>query len=262
MLSRAPQIKRFSPADLKPSFWVEAAAQNTLFTEIAGTTTPTDGGPVGRWQDMSGNDFHVTAPADDTTRPTWVYNNGVPYVEFDGVDDVLRRTTSLGMYAAGACSIFAAVRSTTQGTSDLLVSERNDTGAAGLYIPMETDNGVATISSGVIRTDASGTFFNHPAVITGAFDDTDRVVGHIDTGAVFYGWLDGALVGSPNSYTRSGVLTLNNFSVGATVELTGASGFFPCRLYALVIVKRVLSSSEVDLLSRYLRRKMGIGPGA
>jgi hypothetical protein len=145
----------FTPYDLGPSLWLEADQLSTLFTTVSGTTTPADTGTVGRWLDRSGNGFDLTAAADDTTRPTWNAGGGFPYVNFDGSNDVLRRTASLGMYEAGALSMFVATRANPTGGQHL-VSERSSSSTAPFYIFRSNSADADDFEPG-IRNDASST---------------------------------------------------------------------------------------------------------
>lgn len=51
-------------------FWYDPSDSSTVFSDIAGTTAATIGGPVGKINDKSGNNFHLTAHADNR-RPTY-----------------------------------------------------------------------------------------------------------------------------------------------------------------------------------------------
>lgn len=57
------------------------------------TSQPADGAAVAAWADLSGNAFDLSASgsAQPTFRRNWL--NGLPMVEFDGVDDYIGRTS-------------------------------------------------------------------------------------------------------------------------------------------------------------------------
>jgi hypothetical protein len=257
MLSRSRQPIAFTPADLRPALWLEADAMHTLFTEVAGSTTPADTNTVGRWLDRSMTSFDVTATADDTTRPTWNLNSGRPYLAFNGTNSLLRRTAALGMYAAGACSIYAAMRSNAA-TGRQFVGERQTASATPLY-ELFVSAGDADDLGVLIRNDANtltspGATTTLTACADEVLDDTDFVMGFEDTGAIVRHYDDGALVDT-DAYTRSGVLTLDRFEIGGSLHGTS---HFSCRLYAMVIVLRTLTAQERAGLVTYLGRKAGL----
>src|SRR4051812_35647666 len=74
----------FTPLSLIPALWIDPSDIATMFQSNAGTTAVTDGSACGYAGDKSGNGFHLTSVADDTTRPTWNNNGGLPYLNFDG----------------------------------------------------------------------------------------------------------------------------------------------------------------------------------
>jgi hypothetical protein len=79
----------------------------------------------------------------------------------------------------------------------------------------------------------------------------------MDNGVTLFPFLN-RVAQAANGYTRLGVLTLNNFSLGGSISSSGSAAFFATRVYALVAVKRMLKSGEITLLSNYLAGKMGV----
>lgn len=256
MLSRASQSRRFSPADFggRLALWLEADKSNTLFTTVAGSTQPAHGGTVGRWEDRSMYGFHLTAAADDTTRPTFNASGGLCWVEGDGTNDALSRAASLGMYAAGACSVFVAVRGNNVANRSL-IAERRTSNSAPAYIPLYANNTTASTLAAFIRNDASATqVATSSSLQTNVFDGTDVVVGVVDDGSSLTAYEDG-VAGTPLAYTRSGVLTLDLCTMFATVAHSAT--YFAARIYALVVVYGVLRSQEIADLTAYLGAKQG-----
>jgi hypothetical protein len=249
-------IQRFSPASLGPALWFEAAQSGALFSSNAGTGGVVDGGVVGYVRDLSVNGFDLTSYADDTTRPTWNSGGGVPYLNFDGSNDVVRRAAALGMYAAGACSVFVAVRA-NPAANTFFVGDHDTGGNNSRYAPMIGDVTTSTTASGFIRNTIATTILAGDTDIqTLAWNNADRVYGVVDNGLTFTPYLNG-VAGSAVSYTRSGSFTLDIFGVGALARTT-ASAWFAARVYAVVIVKRTLSWSEISNLNRYLARRAGM----
>jgi hypothetical protein len=257
---KPPAAGAFTPASLSPALWIEAAT-SALFQSNAGTTAATaNSDPVGFVTDKSGNAFNLTSLADDTTRPLLQGVGVHPYLDFDGTNDFIGKSTSLGMYAAGACSVFAAIKT-------------NPASASGLYLVSETANASSPIiaymeaKNSAPQTTATVFLRNDGAVaLTGAnqgditqalaFNNTDRVYGVIDDGSTITPYLDG-VTGTGGSYTRSGVFTPTRFGLGALNRTTVAS-FITTRVYALVVVNRAIDSTERANLTTYLGNLAGL----
>jgi len=249
----------FSPASLSPALWVEA--RNGVFQSNAGMTVATaNSDPVGFITDLSGNAAHMTSAADDTTRPLLQGVGANPYLDFDGVNDVLRLAASLGLYASGSgYSVFMAMRGNPITTSESVVSESSN--ASNNQISQFVKCGAATASSHVVfqRADDGTTVpanANNTVVQTAVFDNTDRVIGITDSTAAFIAY-NNQTAGSTNSYTRSGSLTFNRFALGALVRTTN-SGFARMRVHGLVVVKSVLNSTDRANLITYLGGLAGL----
>lgn len=236
---------------------LDADDTSTLFQTITGTTSPADGQPIGTWNDKSGGAFNLTAAANDTTRPTYRTNSGLPYVEFDGTNDILRRLAALGMYSGGACTIMIAMRTltATQSSNNLtFVMEGNSASNNAVYsfgssnptgvVPLVRDN-TATALSGTTSTLLSAN----------ALDGADVVIGITDDGSTLQAYDDG-VAGSSRPYTRAGTFTLNRFAVGG-LQRTSAGNFLGMRVYAVAVWNRVLDSTERGQARTYMGTKQG-----
>lgn len=238
-----------APTDISNCvLWLKASDLTTLYQEIAGTTpVSADSQTVGTWKDKSGGAFDITAAADDTTRPTFNESGGVRWVTFDGTDDMLRRLADLGLYAAGAASIFAAIRG-NPGTDRRLLASGN-TGDVDPQYAMAVSLTTASTGRPFLRNDAATVLINTDVQVN-AYDNTDRVFGLIDTGSSMTPWLGGT-EGSATTYTRSGTSTFDNFALGAIVRTTVGS-FWDGRIYEVAIYTKALTDTEAGDLSTYL----------
>lgn len=237
---------------------LDASDLSTLFQNIAGSTAvTTDGQPVGKWNDKSGNGFHLTAVADDTTRPTYKTSAGKHWVLFDGVNDFLRILNSLGTYAAGAATIGLAMRSTSPTTADALVSWGNTGNSNNVYNPVMTEAGTASrLSARASTSTGTSIIANTSDLASGAFDGNAKTVIVTDSGSVITGYLDNVIgAEGPFAYTRSGTVTHNIMGIGAFARGTPTS-FFQAEVYALVIFNRVLDSTERAALHAFLEGKL------
>ena len=247
----------FNPLSLEPALWLEADDLSTLAQTIAGSTAVGSASdPVGTWLDKSGNGFDLTASGDDTTRPLWQPDGGAgsasPYVNFDGSNDYLFRATSLGMHAAGACSVFAAIRSNATNGS-YFFSEGSSTNGTPIYSLVKA---VGVNASAFIRSAGGLDVPDGSSFLTAnALDNTDRVVGVIDSGSSLAAYIDG-VPGVPYAYARLGAMIVDRFGLGALLRSSPAS-YFSTRLYAIVIVNRVLTADEITKVTTYLAAKQG-----
>lgn len=247
------------PTDISNlGLWVQPRDINSLAQSISGFTPIVgDGDPVGKVFDKSGTDFDLVATGNDGTRPTYNDVAGVQSITFTaGNSNKLIRTAALGMYAAGAASIFIAVKGNPANDARLL-GDASSTNNSPFYA-FQAGNGIfsSTFLGGFIRNDANGGVFasggNARQVIGEAcFDDTDRVVGWVDDGANITGWLDG-VEKTAQSYTRTGTLNdLDQFGLGCLFRATPVS-FFTFTLYELVIYLKALNDTEAADVSTYL----------
>jgi hypothetical protein len=98
-----------------PALWLDASDLTTLFQDSAGTIpVTTDGDPVGRWNDKSGNGRNFTQSS-SSQRPTYRTSGGYHWVEFDGSDDWMFGSSN--MLAFPTVAAFLAWRQES-GTSD------------------------------------------------------------------------------------------------------------------------------------------------
>lgn len=242
----------FTPLSLTPALWIDPSDTTTMFQSNAGTTTVTDGSVCGYAGDKSGAASNLTSAADDTTRPTWNNNAGLPYLNGDGVNDTLRRTAALGLYANGAHSIFFAVRANPAASAALFAEGGSVTDASVSILA-----NAATPSTGryLQRNDAAALPVD-ATLAASYFPNTDNVIGLTDSGTSVTGYING-VAQTPTAATRSGVYTLDRTSLFALVRST-TGNFFAGRVYGVVAVKRVLTAGEIASLTTYLGAKAGL----
>ena len=231
--------------------WFDPEDLSTMFQDAAGTTPVTAlGQPVGLWLDKSGNGYHATQPI-TASRPTLIYENGMYGLRFDGIDDYLN-LPYMGLYAGGACSIVAALDSVNQTTNAALISERNLTVATQQYIPSRrvANDGIDAL----ITNDANSIVKDTIGTTSGLRSKTVRSI--IDNGQNINIYKEGVLSGYDN-YTRSGSLTLNNTTLGASVS-TANSMFMKMNLFGLIVTKSALNDTQRLQCEKYLGRKVDV----
>lgn len=212
-----------------------------LYTDVAATTNASvSGDPVGTWKEYYGNGFDITAAADDTTRASYDTTPGYPSVSFDGVNDLLRRASALGLYAAGSVTVMVAFRdnASQQGT---LVQESNSANANSAYDLIRNNGSVFNDSTAFIRDDSNTIRFTTTVIKAGAFPgvSTDAVYTITDSGTQLTGYLDGGS-GSSQTYSR-GTTTIDRFSLGGRY---GATSFAKIKIADIAFWSGTLSAPD------------------
>lgn len=175
------------------------------------------------------------------------------YLRFDGVDDYLN-LPFMSLYAGGEMSIIAARNAVSQATDTYIISERSTTDADPKYFPSRqlasAGNMDAYISddAGTVVLDTVGSLFS------GVANAVIRSI--VDSGNNLKLFKNGVLAANDN-YTRSGALTLNNTTIGASVSTT-TGNYASMKLYGLIITKSALNDSQRIACERYLGRKSGV----
>lgn len=221
----APSIVRADELGL----WLEASDLSTLFQTISATSPVTaDGEVVGTWIDKSGNGFHLTAPGNTSVRPIYHFDGTIHWIEFDGVDDVLRRLAALDLYNAGGYTLVLS-GSGNPGTGRYLVSEGNSSGSGAVLRPIGSHSVTSSNASAHYRNAAGAEkIVNNLVTLNGAWDNADHVYIEVDDGSTLRSWRD-LVEGTPRPYARDTAFTLDRFALGALWRAS-ASGWFAGRV--------------------------------
>ena len=175
------------------------------------------------------------------------------WLRFDGIDDYMN-LPYMGLYAGGGMSIIAARNAVSQSTDTYIISERSTTDADPKYFPSRQlasgGNMDAYISddAAAVVLDTVGSAFG------GAADKVIRSV--VDTGSNIKLYKNGSIA-ADDSYTRTGTLTLNNTTIGASVSTT-TGNYASMKLYSLIITKSALTDAQRVRCERYAGRKAGV----
>ena len=247
----------FTPAALTPTLWLEPA-QGGLFQSNAGTTAATaDSDVVGYLPDLSGNAKHYTSEADNTTRPTLQGVGAKPALRFDGSNDLLRRTESLGLLAGVTYTLAFAFKGNSASVDARFFSEGNSASNNTLFIPLQVANPTVTSSSALYRNDAGLQQVN-PSTVTNAnvFDNNAHVLILTDDGTFIRTYVDGS-VGASTGWTPSGAYTLDRSTIGALLRASSGN-WWAGDLYGMVAVNRVVTTSERASLRSYMGNLAGL----
>ena len=244
-------------------FQFDADDLTTLFKEIAGTTAvTTSGDTVGKWNDKSGNARHVTAPADDATRPLYDLTSGVHSVVGAAINStVLIGTNPSGMWQAGAWTLVFAVKANA-GTGQAVMADGSSSSNNPLAAYARSNGSTASTMSNSFRDSATGTInLTDPtvAVKTTVFDNNYRVIVLIDDGSGFTVWYDGVKQSKVTSgYNRGGgsITGLDRMSLFARVRPT-IDSYFTGQIQHISGFARALSDAEAAQATTYAALKQG-----
>lgn len=245
--------KSFSPTDIAGlQLWLDATTG--LFDATSGgSAVTTDGSAVARWEDQSGSGRHIVqAIVNDRPILKTSIQNNKNILRFDGASDYLSRTDAF-VYGAGSATVFCVVKSSA-GTDRRLIAEGSSTSNNPIYSPIQSYSLTATKLSSLVR-DNAGTNLLAQSDYGIAFDGTFRLVGCVDTGSNYAGYINKAS-SSNNNYTRT-TLTLNRFSVGCLLRGSPVS-FFSCDLGEVIIYDSALSTLNRQSVENYLYEKWAI----
>ncbi len=162
------------------------------------------------------------------------------------------------MYAAGATSIWFALKGITPVNDSRLIASASSTDNDPIY-SIVADSADDTKASIFIRDDAATLVLNGnttPAA-TGAFDNTNRVVGMTDNGSTVSFYIDaGSAI--TQAYSRAGLtFTMDRLGLGGLVR--GSTNlWWAGNVFGLVVVNRVINSTERGNLVTWLGTKAGL----
>ena len=231
----------FSPLDLTPALWVDAADTTTV--TIASNA-------VSEWKDKSGNNRHLTQTTAGS-RPSYVSGeqNGLSVVRFDGTDDYLNGS---GITNIGSFAIFAVTNRHTADSVDeaLLASDGSWSSNMMLIRNRGTTNltNKLDIHSGGMITGSNPAVLNSWAIDSFTRGDVASTWG--STGTLFH---NGSTDGS-GALGGSASVSLANFNVGSWN--TGA--YMDGDIAELIIYTAKLSDHERQTVEVYLARKWGL----
>lgn len=262
---RKSQAPLFNPRQLfkgsEVGGWWDARDLSTMFTDTGATTPVTaDGNNVKCWNDKSGRGNHVT---EATNCPIYKADMG-GCVRFDGSNDILSKTSSLGgMWDQPGCSSFAALKTTSAAVDDRLWGERHSVNTPPIYAPLQMHSSTPSSVSSLFRNDTNATFLASSTALQANFwTGEPEVIGSVvDQGLVIpivYTYLNGIpRTALPFTGAKSGTLIVDRFAIGAMLGASAGS-FMAVDICELIIIGRVITESERLAVMRYLGRPRGV----
>lgn len=234
--------------------WLDADDNSTLYQDAGGTIAAvSDGDPVGRWEDKSGNGNHATQGTGSRrgTKKVGVQNSR-DGVRFDGVDDVLEIVGGVSIYPAtifvvmreevavenaGVVSLYPATGNDWNTFPSLLIVTGSITQIVGLYSPRDPVGADFIVKLGTGATPAG--------VYTGRITLTDMKM-----------WHDGVLEGT---HSRSAAIASSAGGYLGARRLVGAlSGpYLNGDIYEIILYNTALTDENRESVENYLKTKWG-----
>ena len=231
----------WSPASVAPLAWYDAADAATIVQS---------GGTVSQWNDKSGHGRNV-AQAIAANQPA--YSAGA--ISFDGANDCLWNSAPF-MWANGQADVYI-VAAVNAAADARLVAEGSVLSTTPLYCPAQAGKTDLTRMDSYLRNDASVSIFNHGNLsAAAAFDNAVKIYQWSDTATNLSGRVNGGME-TAIGYTRSGIITLNTFAVGACVR-SNVSGWAQASIREIVITSK-LSDADRQALEGCLAQKWSLG---
>ena len=217
-----------------PILWLDA-------TKITGLL---NNDPVAQWDDASMNANHVTAAG--VARPTYVTNawTGLPAVQFDGLTDVMNRTTLNGVSGQTGLSIVSTFRLPSDASAFRVLCSFRDALAAnvweirskgspqGLEMAVGGGNNLARTGSLI-----GGTVYT----VTGTWSST----------GVMGLWISLGFQASASEFVSIDVQQVN-------IGFRTAANFWNQQIMEVVAFKRPLTGPERTNMVFYLNSKWGV----
>jgi hypothetical protein len=235
--------------------WLDSRDATTLFDATTGGSLPAIGAGVARWEDKSGNNYHVTqsTPANRPTRQ----NTGL---FFDGITNTMDRLTSTDLLrnVTGATLVVAArnIASQTGNRGYLTIATAANAVRAGAGTGATIDgvrsNGrrldADTIAAAENTTTPVSTFGNHVAIsrFDYAGDRLDVYLNDVVTPAATNATFQTGSSGQPTSNTASSALY-----VGSTL----GANHYNCLMQGVMVFHTALTQAQREYIKMYLQLK-------
>jgi len=239
----------YAPTDLTTAlvFWADGQDTATLFTDSGEATPSTNGSPVGRWKDKSGNLYHADQ-ASVAARPTRddAGINSHCALALDGGDTLVTPSIDLTGTAQIEIWVVARVSVDVSGTGLVVLGNLGSIGSVGVDISSSTWRAIALGNVGYTSAEA-GAVTAAAVLLRGTIDlglATNEASIEADASTTS---------GRSSNSANSGTFAANTLAIGSragSLYLTGAIG-------EVVVTNRALTAGEATSLRTYLRTRWG-----
>lgn len=248
----------FNPASLftggQLGAWYDPSDLTTMWQESAGTTPAAVDSPVGKINDKSGNNYHLTQ-ATSSARPVLRKSGPLYYLEFDGVDDGLTAATGtiLALFlGVSAGSLYASAATATVAAGFPPMFGWSNNALAG-RIALFRDT--AALVAGGRRLDADS--FAEVRLAATLTADVPFIASGLFNYATATCTLrkNRAQVAQNASFQTAGSTSATNSGVAGLGTLTGT--FYAGRIYGAIALQRIPTDAVSLDIENYLGAKAG-----
>ena len=236
--------------------WYDPSDISTLFQNAAMTIPVTaSGDPVGAMMDLSGNGNHAIQTV-SASRPTYQTDGILHWLAFDGVDDFIVTSQSIGISGGSPRSVLSAAK--INNSSGIITSWGIESSGQACHqrvfnqslrsqfwaVDLTTSTGtVPTATSNVL----SNLFYGNPV---GALD-SEGVGADARINGVYTPWGSSTAGSASNINTANTTLTIGARSGGSADLISGA-------VYGIIVRSGTLSTAELNNAESYLSQKAGV----
>jgi hypothetical protein len=234
--------------------WYDPSDLSTMYQDSAGTIpVVSDGDPVGRVEDKSGNGNHATQTV-STSRPVYRTNGSTHWLEFDGVDDYLDISdkTVFKNASEGLISLGVLPEASNTATSAIISFTNGTTGTSrfSLFSSVNTNN---LITLGGRRLDEDS-FSSIDTAQPGGSVVVTSVVDWANSDLFLR--VNGVLSSSDTNFQTEGN-TSDTSSIAA--EIGSSSGNYGAiSTYNIVVIKDTINTFQRDNLETFLAGKADV----
>jgi hypothetical protein len=236
-------VKVFLGFDTASALGTDDTGNGNTFT-ASGTPTQTYGvnyllGEVSRWEDLSGNGYHLTSGS-IAARPAYIspLYSSRPGALFNGTG--CQMTTASYASLTGDLTVDTVFYATAAPSADATLIDLAQAGASGLQLIMQATTGKVGITNNggpgasVLTAGSKADSVPHSLMVT-------------RSGSTYSVYVDGTLVGSDATGTAP---TYTRFSKGAKI---GGTAFLHCDILGTQVYNRALAGAEIAQLYNWDR---------
>lgn len=240
-----------SPTDISGCvLWLDANDPTTLFDATSGGNQVTNGNPVFRWQDKSGNANHAIASINQPTLNTTGLNSRRT-IQFDGVNDVFSIADANNLDVT-TMSVFVVMQRTGNGAGNdvMFIKNGNTTSAAAVYGLVLSAG--TNWSIGINKGSGWGDNFTGFSVA----NNNPHIIGYSINSISLIGYQNA----SSTSNLGGGTIptTTGTLQVGGYNQSFNAAEYYMGRISEFILYNKSVSAQELQKIRLYLNLKWSV----